>query len=64
MNVEETTEALNNAALVVCRMRCWDPTRRVSETEKRTYFEKARADCIAFMQLHLATSGAGLLEKP
>jgi hypothetical protein len=60
--VADMTKALDNAATALCRLRCWDPGRQVSETDKRTFFQKARTECIAFKQLYMACNDVHLLE--
>ena len=62
MTTLEITAKLDAAAHAICRMRILDPNRRVSETDKRTHFEKARMEAIQFQQLYIAARDAGLLE--
>jgi hypothetical protein len=60
--IPEVSTKVDKAANALCRMRCWDPKRQVSETVKMSYFEYARTEVLKAVQVSAALQESGLTE--
>ena len=60
--IPEVSTKVDVAASALCRMRCWDPKRQVSETIKMSYFEYARTEVLKAVQVSAALQESGLTE--
>lgn len=60
--IPEVSTKVDLAANALCRMRCWDPKRQVSETIKMSYFAYARIEVLKAVQVQAALRESGLIE--